>query len=77
MLNAVIAALHLKKGRVFMTNYEKIKNMSIDEMHEFFIEMGSKHIVFSRVFVLPKEIDTSGLSYNDEIKVWLNSEVER
>jgi hypothetical protein len=59
-----------------MTNYERIKNMTLDEMHEFFIEMGSKHIVFSRVFELPKGTDTSGLSYNDEIKVWLNSEYD-
>jgi len=59
-----------------MTNYEKIQNMSLDEMHQFFIDMGSKHIAFSKVFILPSEIDTSGMSYNYEIKVGLESEVE-
>lgn len=56
------------------TNYERIKNMSIEEMHAFLIELETNRMMFGMAFRnLP---ETEGLSYNDEIKVWLESEVE-
>ena len=49
-----------------MTNYEKIKQMSIEEMHEFFINI--RQGVYDASLDLP---EVSGKSYNDMIFVWL------
>ena len=57
-----------------MTNYEMIKQMSIEEMHEFLIKLEARRICFGSMLSLPER---QGLSYNDAIKIWLNSEAER
>ena len=57
-----------------MTNYEMIKQMSVEEMHEFLIKLNTRRTCFGSVLSLPER---QGLSYNDEIKAWLNSEAKR
>ena len=52
-----------------MTNYEAIKQMSIEEMHEFFINI--RKGVYGASLDLP---EVSGKSYNDMILVWLQTE---
>ncbi len=57
-----------------MTNYEKIKAMSIDEMHEFLKELCMNKIINGEILNLPA---VQGLSYNDMIKFWLESEAKK
>ena len=58
-----------------MTNYEKIKNMTVEEMHKFLVKLNTSRMCYGEAFRnLPQ---TKGLSYNDEIKVWLESEVNK
>ena len=52
-----------------MTNYEAIKQMSIEEMHEFFINI--RKGVYGASLDLP---EVSGKSYNDMILVWLKTD---
>lgn len=53
------------------TNYERIKSMSLDEMHKFLIKLNSRRACTGLFMELP---DRAHLSYNDEIKIWLESE---
>lgn len=52
-----------------MTNHEAIKQMSIEEMHRFFITI--RKGLYGASLDLP---ETSGKSYNDMILVWLQAE---
>lgn len=54
-----------------MTNFEMLRQMSIEEMHDFLIQLNSKRMCYGSILSLP---ETNGLSYNDEIKIWLNKE---
>lgn len=54
-----------------MTNFENIKAMNLDEMHEFLISLRDRLSVHGEILNLPC---VHGLSYNDTIKVWLESE---
>ena len=53
-----------------MTNYEMIIQMSIEEMHEFLIKLSTRRLIGKLPLDLP---ETPGLSYNDEILVWLKT----
>jgi len=52
-----------------MNNYEAIKQMSIEEMHKFFINI--RRSLYGASLDLP---EVSGKSYNDMILVWLQTE---
>ncbi|MCL2210802.1 MAG: hypothetical protein FWB95_02650 [Treponema sp.] len=54
-----------------MSNYERIKQMSIEEMHEFLIELNYRRTIGKMPIPLPER---EGLSYNDEILLWLKQE---
>ena len=56
-----------------MTNYEKIKQMSIEEMHKFLIELNYRRTIGKMPIPLPER---QGLSYNDEILLWLKESVQ-
>lgn len=56
-----------------MTNYERIKEMSLEEMHEFLVTLFQRKATHGDILNLPC---VHGLSYNDTIKVWLESEAE-
>ena len=56
-----------------VTNYQRIRNMNVEEMHEFLIEFNTNRATRGLIMSLP---ETTGLSYNDGIKVWLESEVQ-
>ena len=62
------------KENAKMTNLERIQGMSLEEMHNFFIELNTRRITKGLPLDLPER---KGLSYNDEIKLWLESEVEQ
>ena len=54
-----------------MTNYERVKQMTIEEMHEFLCEVSYRKMAKGLPLDLP---DRADLSYNDEILIWLNGE---
>ena len=61
------------RGMRGMTNYERIKEMSLEEMHEFLATLFQRKATHGEILDLPC---VHGLSYNDTIKVWLESEAE-
>ncbi|MBQ8331167.1 MAG: hypothetical protein IJX94_01540 [Clostridia bacterium] len=54
-----------------VTNYEKIASFSLDEMHEFLVSIYARLSTRGEILNLPC---VHGLSYNETIKVWLESE---
>lgn len=58
-----------------MTNYEKIKNMSVEEMAEFILNQ-QHHVLCNDVcsYGLHK---CEGYSCNEGVKQWLESEVQK
>ena len=55
------------------TNYDCIGKMSVDEMHKFLITLFARYSMHGEILGLP---EASGLSYNDMIRKWLESEAK-
>lgn len=55
------------------SNLQCIRKMDIDEMHEFLIALGTRRMMHGEILSLP---EASGLSYNDMIRKWLESEAK-
>lgn len=55
------------------TNYDCIGKMSVDEMHKFLITLFARYSMHGEILCLP---EASGLSYNDMIRKWLESEAK-